>query len=87
MIHQVCAIRDSAMQAYVQQMFVPTTAVAARNFRQAVNQQSTDNMLYQSPEDYELWHIAQYDDSTGTFYEPEEGKRCILRAKDAQDAS
>lgn len=61
----VCAVRDLAMEAFAQPMFVPTPAVAVRGF---INEaRRAESAIRQNPEDYELYHIAEYDESSGTF--------------------
>lgn len=63
----VCTVRDRQVDSYAQPMFVPTTGIAIRSFIDAVNTENQNSDLWKHPEDFELWHIANYDDQTGTF--------------------
>lgn len=80
----VCAVRDSAMQGFAQPMFVPAPGVALRSFSSEVNRVDPQNNLHLHAGDFELWVIAEYDEETGDFSEPEGGKRCLARGKDVK---
>lgn len=83
MITCVVSVRDSAMGAFAAPMAFPTTAVAVRAFTQQVNSGDANSQLVQSPEDFEIWHVANFDDVTGQFMLPEEGAPvCLARGKD-----
>lgn len=78
----VCAVRDSAMQAFAQPAFVPSVGVAVRSFSSEVNRKDPQNVLSQHPEDFELWHVADWNEEAGAFSVPEGGPRCVARGKD-----
>lgn len=80
----VCAVRDSAMLAFAQPMFVPAPGVAVRSFTNEVNRADPQNMLSQHPDDFELWWIAEYHEEEGMFTMPEGGARCLARGKDVK---
>lgn len=80
MIHQVCAVRDSAMDAYARPFFVPTTNMAVRSFTDEVNRKAEDNAMYRHPEDYELYCLGQWNENTGIF--SQSGDSLLVRAKD-----
>lgn len=83
MITVIVSVRDSAMGAYAAPMAFPTTGVAVRAFTQQVNSGDQSSQLVQSPEDFELWHLANFDDVTGQFSLPDEGAPlCVARGKD-----
>jgi len=65
----VCAVWDSAVQAYLRPLFVPHTGAAMRSFGDEVNRKSPDgNPLNAHPEDYELHHLAMFDEVNGQFH-------------------
>ncbi|QXP08438.1 MAG: nonstructural protein [Arizlama microvirus] len=80
MIYQVCAVRDSAMDAYLRPFFVPSTNVAVRSFTDEVNRKSDDNAVNKHPDDYELYCLGQWDENTGIF--TQSGDSLLVRAKD-----
>lgn len=79
---QVFTVRDAAAGAFAQPMFFPTVAMAARTFTDEVNRPDESNNLYRHPGDYELYHVAQWDEEAGAFSAPDEGVRCVVRAQD-----
>ncbi|AXH71838.1 MAG: nonstructural protein [Microviridae sp.] len=82
MKHVVCAVRDSAMGAYMRPFFVPSTGMAVRSFSDEVNRKGEDNAIASHPEDYEIWHVADFDDVSGAFVSPDVGCVRLARAKD-----
>lgn len=79
----VCAVFDSAVQAYSRPIFVPKAAVAVRSFIDEVRRGGADNSLSAHPEDYHLTHIADFDEDTGVFSTPDAGVSVLIRGKDA----
>lgn len=67
MIRVICVVRDIKADAYGQPMFVQSTGVALRSFTDEVNRASEDNMLYQHPEDFELFTVGTFNDETCQF--------------------
>lgn len=61
----VMSVFDSASRLFGQPFFVPATASAVRSVSDEANRAATDNALYQHPEDFELYHVGDYDDCTG----------------------
>lgn len=80
MILQIFAIRDSAAGSFGRPFFLPANGVATRSFMDEVNRPAQDNMMYQHPDDFELFHFGSFDDETGKFFiiEPQS----IMRGKD-----
>lgn len=78
------AVRDSALQAFMRPFFVPTIPVAHRMFVDEVNRAAEDNPLYKHPDDHELHVLAEFDEESGEFFPPSEGRRCLVRAKDVK---
>lgn len=78
----VCAVRDSALQAFARPIFVPSVGVAMRSFMDEVNRAEKENALHAHPEDFELHLLALYDEELGKFEETE--RRCLVRAKEVK---
>ena len=78
----VCAVFDSAVQAFGQPFFVPALGAALRSFSDEVNRKASDNALSQHPEDYTLHALGQFDDETGEFTCSDDSRRVLSRGKD-----
>lgn len=78
MIFGVYTIRDEASGAFMSLQTNPTDDVAVRSFDYAL--QSNDLMRFK-PEDFSLWYVAKYDDTTGviTSADPTLIKRGVKR--------
>lgn len=76
----VVAVYDTAVQAYGRPIFVPAVGVAVRSFNDEVNRKVADNQMNAHPEDFALFHLADFDEETGKFIEVEQ--RCLSRGKD-----
>lgn len=76
----VCSVRDSAAEIFGQPFFVPSRGVALRSFADEVNRAAVDNALNQHPEDFILYELGVFDESTGLFncHEPQQ----LSRGKD-----
>lgn len=70
MIQKVFGVRDTKAMAFLQPFFSASTGAAMRAFDDAVNEDGK-SMLAKHPEDYVLYELADYDDSTGEF------KNCV----------
>jgi len=84
----VCAVWDSAVQAYLRPLFVPHTGAAMRSFGDEVNRRADNNSLNAHPEDYELHHLAMFDEVNGKFHNVNENDVdvVLLRGKDCVKA-
>ena len=82
MRYYVCAMRDSASDAFGVPMFMASLGQATRSFADEVNRSAENNMLNKHPEDFELFHIGYYDDQTATFEAVE--RRSLIRGADAK---
>jgi len=78
----VCAVFDSAVQSYGQPFFVPAVGAALRSFVDEVNRKAPDNNLAFHPEDFVLFHLADFDDETGEFVPTDRGIVSLARGKD-----
>ena len=63
MIQYVYSIYDSKAEAYLRPFFVPTKGLALRSVGDEVNNPSSN--LHKYAQDYTLFEIGEYDDSTG----------------------
>lgn len=63
----VCSIRDVKAETFAQPWFTATPATAVRQFTDLVNNKEHGGQLYTHPEDFQLYEIAIFDDSLGTF--------------------
>lgn len=63
----VVAVRDSALDAFMQPFHVPTTGMAIRSFMDEVNR--VESPLNAHPSDYELFQLATWNDSDGVFHQ------------------
>ena len=59
----IYAIHDSAVGAYMQPFFMRSDNEARRAFREVVNDPQTN--IHQTPGDYTLFAIGEYDESKG----------------------
>ena len=72
MITQVYSIYDKAAQAYITPFFMHNKALAMRAFQDNVNAKDENN-ISKHPEQFSLFCLGEYNDSTGqiTPKEPE----------------
>lgn len=61
----ICAVHDSAAQAYNRPIFVPARGLAVRSFSDEVLRDSPDNPMFHHPSDYSLFELGSFDDSIG----------------------
>lgn len=64
MKQQLLAVRDRQLNAFMQLWPAQTIGLGLRAFTDLVNDTSSE--MHKHPEDYELYHIGEYDDQTGT---------------------
>lgn len=67
MLLQVVAVRDAAVDAFGRPIVVPSVGQAIRSFMDEVNRASEDNPMHGHPEDFVLYKLATFEDSTGRF--------------------
>ena len=65
MIQGMYAVKDRAADAFGRPFFCPTDGLAIRSFMDEVNRSGDDNQLYKHPDDFDLFRLGMYDDSTG----------------------
>lgn len=62
---KIFSVYDKKARIYDRPFSVPSDAHAARSFQQEVNRADENNMLYQYPDDYTLYHIGDFDTEVG----------------------
>ncbi|QXP07983.1 MAG: nonstructural protein [Arizlama microvirus] len=78
MILQCYCVFDSAVGAYMRPMYMVSKGQAIRAFTDEVNRKADDNPMWQHPEDYQLFSVGEWDDSTGMhFYELSNAVRVV----------
>lgn len=63
---QVCSVRDRAALVYGRPFFTPSVGSAIRSFSDHLNG-SEDSEMIRHPEDFDLFHLAEFDDESGFF--------------------
>ena len=71
------SIRDAKAEVFNPPFFKSTHGEAERDFHRLVNDKSS--MPSQYPDDYDLYHIGEYNDQTGIF-EPLDTPTHIVKA-------
>lgn len=72
----VCAVRDSMVEAFTTPMFFRSKGEAFRSFLDAFG--SSDHVFTKHPDHYALWHLATFDDSSGSFQALEDMKPALI---------
>ena len=65
MQHIVCSIYDTKAKAYLQPFFTQNAGTGIRAFSDACN--DSNSQFFAHPEDYILFHLAYFDDASGSF--------------------
>lgn len=77
-ILEIFAVRDVISDTYGRPFYSPNVASGVRSITMEVNNAHMDNMLHTHPDDFELYHLGQFNDATGTF-EPFQQPKFLLR--------
>lgn len=80
----VVAVRDSALDAFLRPFFVPALGMATRSFADEVNRREGD--MAKHPDDYELYQLGWFDESSGVFQSLEK-PNLLVRGKDVANVS
>lgn len=64
---QVVVIRDIVADVYGVPQFVPNLGSAIRSFGDQCQNKERGNTLGEHPEDFEMYHLGEYDDKTAEF--------------------
>lgn len=80
----ICAVFDSAANAFMRPIFTQHVGQAVRSFSDEVNRPATDNVMFQHPEDFSLHELGTFDEATGTVaaHDP----RQVARGQDVSKA-
>lgn len=83
-IQRVVAVYDFAVEAYGRPVFVNALGEATRSFLDEVN--SPDSAMSRHPADYSLFHIGEFDSSSGvlTAHTP---VKLLMKGGDAKQSS
>lgn len=65
MILHAVAVRDLATDSFNRPFFVQHSAQAVRSFSDECNNKDSD--IFRHSQDYELWLLGSFDDSSGLF--------------------
>lgn len=65
MLTIICSVKDRAADAFGRPMFVPSVGLALRGFTDEVNREAADNQMYHHSDDFDLFELGTFDDSTG----------------------
>lgn len=77
----VCAVRDRALDAFMQPFFAPSVGIAVRSFGDEVNR--AESPMAAHPDDYDLYQLGTFDDATGRFAVGD-GPRQVAIGKDVR---
>ena len=80
MLLKVCAVKDSAADAFGRPFFVPTIGLAMRSFIDEVN--NRESPFNAHPDDYTLYEIGDFDDNTGLLFSLDTPRQ-VMRGKEA----
>lgn len=78
MILTIVAVKDRAADAFMRPFFVPTANMAIRSFMDEVNRDAADNQMFAHPDDFDLYEIGVFDDSTGRITSYDDMKVLML---------
>lgn len=67
MKYVVCAVFDKKSEVFGAPFYTVAKGQAMRNFQDTVNRNDPNNSLYAHPEDFDLYHLGEFDDSRGLF--------------------
>lgn len=84
MILEILSIRDRAVDAYGRPMFFPTIGAAIRAFNDEINREDKNNPYFAHPEDYDLFHLGNFEDTTGVFTTLDRPKQVAVGAQHSQ---
>lgn len=63
----VFSVRDRASDTYGSPFLTVARGQAIRSFSDEVNRKDEGNQLFRHPEDFDLYELGEFDDSTGLF--------------------
>lgn len=81
MILNVYSVKDRAADSFGRPFFVATDGLACRSFIDEVNREADDNQLFRHPDDFDLFRLGTFDDSSGVF--SGDGPQLLMLGKQA----
>lgn len=76
----ICAVFDTAVQAFGQPIFCRSIGEGLRSFSDEINRKASDSALAAHPQDYVFHLLGTFDDESGDF-DGSEG-RVLARGQD-----
>lgn len=67
---KVVAVRDRKLGAFLRPFTVPSLGVAIRGFQDELNR--PDGEMHKHPDDYDLYHLADFNEDTGEFIQSQD---------------
>lgn len=67
MMLNIFCVRDTKTAMYGTPMFLVSPGQALRSVSDEVNKGEATSLLFQHPEDFELFHLGSFDSSTAVF--------------------
>jgi len=67
MLYTIVSVYDAKAQAFGRPAFVGTVPLAVRSFDDEVNRKDENNQMNQHPEDFSLYDMGTFDDTSGVF--------------------
>jgi hypothetical protein len=65
MLSIICSVKDRAADAFGRPIFVPSVGLALRGFTDEVNREADDNQMFHHSDDFDLFELGTFEDSTG----------------------
>lgn len=78
MLLQIIAVRDRQANIYGQPQAVANLGAAIRSFGDEINRADKQNVMFMHPEDFDLYHLGEYDDNTGAIEKIEPPKQIAV---------
>lgn len=67
MILQILVVRDRSADVFGMPTFATAVGIAIRSFADEINRVDNNNVMNRHPDDFDLFSLGTYDDSTGEF--------------------
>lgn len=62
---KIFAVRDTAVESFMQPMFLQSEGAVRRSFADEVNRSAPDNVMFHHPEHFQLYYLGEYDNEFG----------------------
>jgi hypothetical protein len=64
---QIISVKDRVADAYGRPFYTQSIGTAIRSFSDEINRDAADNQMFAHPDDYDLYHLGEFDDATAEF--------------------